>query len=58
VLYINLYRSVLVTNSEFEDSSLCAKRAFDIERCVLSLRVFVLCELFVSVFEKPIGRVR
>jgi hypothetical protein len=57
VLYIDLYRSVLVTNSESEDSSSCAKRAFDIERCFLSLRVFVLCELFVSVIEKPIGRV-
>jgi hypothetical protein len=58
VLYIDLYRSVLVTNSEFENSPSCVKRAFDIEHCFLSLRVFVLCELFVSVFEKPIGRVQ
>jgi hypothetical protein len=58
VLYIDLYRSVLRTNSEYEDWPSCAKRAFDIEHCFLSLRVFVLCELFVSVFEKPIGRVR
>jgi hypothetical protein len=58
VLYIDLYRSVLRTNSESEDSPSCAKRSFDIERCFLSLRVFVLCELFMSVFEKPIRRVR
>jgi hypothetical protein len=58
VLYIDLYKSVLCTNSESEDSPSCAKRAFDIEHYFLSLRVFFLCELFVSVFEKPIRRVR
>jgi hypothetical protein len=41
VLYIDLYRSVLVTNSGSENSPSCAKRAFDIERCFLSLLEFL-----------------
>jgi hypothetical protein len=58
VLYIDLYRFVLVTNSETSNSSSCTKRAFDIEHCFLFLRVFILCKLFVSVIKKPIGMVR